>query len=183
MELKGRTFSVGYVVATVIALILIYAVLYASHGENLSYSEFKMLVRQGKVGDVVLGRETITGTLGPGDLEGLLPREKLDELKRRGRGVPRFTTARIDDPGLVAELEAAKVKFTGRVENTWLSTLLSWVLPTLLFVGVWMFVMRRIGRVQDGPLAIGKSKAKVYVQHSTGVTFEDVAGIDEAGAS
>jgi cell division protease FtsH len=52
----------------------------------------------------------------------------------------------VDDPGLVAELEHAKVKFAGHVENTWLVTLLSWILPALVFVGVWVLVMRRFGR-------------------------------------
>ena len=113
-------------------------------------------------------------------LEGLLPKEKLDELKRYGAGVHRFVTARVEDPGLVAELEAAHVVFTGSVENTWLTALLSWVVPALVFVGLWALVMRRIGNTQSGLLAIGKSRAKVYVEHSTGVTFDDVAGCDEA---
>jgi cell division protease FtsH len=180
MELKQQKFSIGYLVATVLALILIQSLFFAPHAETLSYSELKTLVRKGKVSDLVLDRQTISGSLASEGLEGLLPKEKIEELKRRGGGVHRFTTARVDDPGLVAELEAANVKFTGRVENTWVSTLLSWVLPTLLFMGVWVFVMRRMGGAQNGLLAVGKSKAKVYVQHSTGVTFDDVAGIDEA---
>jgi len=65
------------------------------------------------------------------------------------------------------------------VENTWLSTLLAWVLPALVFFGLWALLVRRMGP-QGGLMAIGKSKAKVYVERSTGVTFEDVAGIDEA---
>jgi cell division protease FtsH len=94
--------------------------------------------------------------------------------------VHRFVTARVDDPGLVAELQAAHVTFTGSVENTWLTALLSWVVPALVFVGLWALVMRRMGNTQSGLLAIGNSRAKVYVEHSTGVTFDDVAGIDEA---
>jgi cell division protease FtsH len=180
MELKQQKFSIGYLVATVLALILIQSLLFAPHAETLSYSEFKTLVKKGKVSDLVLDRQTITGSLAAEGLDGLLPKEKIEELKRQGGGVHRFTTARVDDPGLVAELEAANVKFTGRVENTWISTVLSWVLPTLLFMGVWLFVMRRMSGAPNGLLAIGKSKAKVYVQHSTGVTFDDVAGIDEA---
>jgi cell division protease FtsH len=180
MEPKQRTFSVGYVIATVLALVLIQSILLAPHAESLSYSEFKTLVKKGKVSDLVLDRQTISGTVAAEGLEGLLPKAKLEELKRSGGGPHRFVTTRVDDPGLVAELEAANVKFTGRAENTWLTTLLSWILPTLLFVGVWMFVMRRMGGTQSGLLAIGKSKARVYMQHTTGVTFDDVAGIDEA---
>ena len=121
MEPKQQRFSVGYLVATVLALILIQSLLFAPHAENLSYSEFKTLVKKGKVSDLVLDKQTITGTLAASGLEGLLPKEKLEELMRHGGGVHRFTTARVDDPGLVAELETAHVKFTGRVENTWLS--------------------------------------------------------------
>ena len=180
MHAKQQKFSIGYSIALVLALLLLQAVFLRPHAENLSYSEFKALARKGKVSNLVLDKQTITGTLPAEGLEGLLPMEKLEELKRAGAGTHPFVTARVDDPGLVAELEAANVKFTGRVENTWLSMLLSWILPALVFVGVWAFVMRRMGGAQGGLLAIGKSKAKVYVQHETGVTFDDVAGIDEA---
>jgi cell division protease FtsH len=180
MEAKQKTFSVGYVIAIVVAIVLLQSVFFAPHAENLSYSEFKTLVRNGKVSDLVLDKQVITGTLATEGLEGVFSKERVEALKRDGGGAHRFTTARVDDPALVAELEAANVKFTGRAENTWLSVLLSWVVPALVFMGVWMFVMRRMGGAQGGLLAIGKSKAKVYVQHSTGVTFDDVAGIDEA---
>ena len=179
METKQRKFSIGYSIAALIGLFLLQAVLFAPHAETVSYSEFKALVKKGKVSNLVLDKQAISGTLVTGGLEGLLPKEKIDELKRAEGATHRFTTARVDDPGLVAELEAANVKFAGRVENTWLSALLSWVLPAVIFVGVWVFLMRRVGP-QQGLMAIGKSKAKVYVERETGVTFDDVAGIDEA---
>ncbi|HET7380403.1 MAG TPA: ATP-dependent zinc metalloprotease FtsH [Gaiellales bacterium] len=179
MKLKQRTFSIGYSIAALIVVLIVQFLLFAPHAETLSYSEFKTLVKKGKVSDLVLDKQTITGSLTVDGLEGLRPKEKLEELKRAGAGPHRFTATRVEDPGLVAELEAANIKFTGRVESTWLSALLSWVLPALVFVGVWLFVMRRFNP-QQGLMAIGKSKAKVYVEHETGVTFEDVAGIDEA---
>lgn len=179
MQTKQK-FFIGYSIVAVLAVLLIQTVLLQPHAETLSYSEFKALAKKGKVSNLVLDKQTITGTLPAEGLEGLLPKEKVEQLKRAGAGPYPFVAARVDDPGLVAELEAASVKFTGRVENTWLSTLLSWILPALIFVGVWVFVMRRMGGAQGGLLAIGKSKAKVYVQHETGVTFDDVAGIDEA---
>jgi cell division protease FtsH len=101
--------------------------------------------------------------------------------KDKQSGLHPFTAVRVDDADLVQELETAKVPYTGKIENTWLPTLLSWVLPVLLFVGVWGFVLRRLGP-QQGLMSIGKSKAKVYMEKSTGVTFQDVAGIDEAKA-
>ena len=178
-SLKQRKFSIGYFVIAVITILVFQVPLFAPHAENVSYSEFKALVKKGKVSDLTLDKQTISGTLATDGLEALLPKEKVEELKRLGWRTHRFVTARVDDPGLVAELEAANVKFAGRVENTWLSTLLSWVLPAVVFVGVWILLMRRVGP-QQGLMAIGKSKARVYVEHNTGVTFDDVAGIDEA---
>ncbi len=179
MEPKQQKFSIGYFIAVLIALFLLQSVFFAPHAETVSYSEFKALVKKGKVSNLVLDKQTISGALAADGLEGVLPTEKIEELKRAGGATHRFTTARVDDPGLVAELEAAKVTFAGRVENTWLSALLSWVLPAVIFVGVWMVLMRRFNP-QQGLMAIGKSKAKVYVERETGVTFADVAGIDEA---
>jgi cell division protease FtsH len=176
----GQKVAFGYLVAAMLALFLINSFLFAPHPESISYSEFKTLVRKGKVSDLLLDAHAITGTLGPDGMEGVLPKEKIEALKRSGAGPYRFVTVRVDDPSLVTELEAANVKFTGRAENTWISTVLSWVVPALLFMGIWVFLMRRMGGAQGGLLAIGKSKAKVYMQHSTGVTFDDVAGIDEA---
>jgi cell division protease FtsH len=180
MQAKQQNFTIWYFVAALLILFVIQALVLAPHVENLSYSEFKSLVAKDKVSNLVIGKQVITGTLAANGLEGLLPNEKLDELKRYGGGVHRFVTARVDDPGLVAELQAAHVTFTGSVENTWLTALLSWVVPALVFVGLWALVMRRMGNTQRGLLAIGKSRAKVYVEPSTGVTFNDVAGIDEA---
>jgi len=163
MEAKQQNFTIWYFVAALLILFMIQALVLAPHVENLSYSEFKSLVAKDKVSDLVIGKQVITGALAANGLEGLLPNAKLDELKRYGGGVHRFVTARVDDPGLVAELEAAHVTFTGSVENTWLTALLSWVVPALVFVGLWALVMRRMGNTQSGLLAIGKSKAKVYV--------------------
>jgi cell division protease FtsH len=70
------------------------------------------------------------------------------------------------------------------VENTWLTALLSWILPALFFVGIWMFFIRRFAERQGmgGFMSIGRSRAKVYVESDTKVTFKDVAGVDEAKA-
>jgi cell division protease FtsH len=165
-----------------IGLIMLFALrfsLLAPATANVTYSEFKALVNKGKVTALTLGKETISGTLSTDGLDGLLSKESVEELKRLGGATQPFITTRVDDPGLVSALEHANVKFAGQVENTWLSTLLSWIAPALVFVGVWVLVMRRFGP-QQGLMAIGKNKARVYVEHETGVTFADVAGIDEA---
>ena len=158
MEHKQRTFSIGYSIAALIVLFLVQSLLFAPHAETVSYSEFKALVKKGKVSDLVLDKQAISGTLAVDGLEGLIPKEKLEQLKGSG-ATHRFITTRVDDPGLVADLEAANVKFAGRTENTWLTALLSWVLPAVVFVGVWLFLMRRFNP-QQGLMAIGKSKAR-----------------------
>jgi cell division protease FtsH len=147
----------------------------------MSYSEFKALLRAGKVSELGLYRDTIEGTFSPTGLESVLSKEKIEEIKRSGKSSPSFVTTRVEDPGLVPELEAARIRFTGHVTNTWIATLLSWILPAVIFVGLWMLVMKRMNP-QSGLMSIGKSRAKVYVEHQTGVTFDDIAGIDEARA-
>jgi cell division protease FtsH len=161
------------------AMLLLQPGLFAARAHPVSYSEFKTLVGKGKVSDLVLDQQAIGGAVALEGIESLLPKDTVEALKRGGGATARFVTVRVEDPGLVAELEQARVKFEGHVPNTWLATLLSWILPAVVFVGVWLFVMRRFGP-QQGMMAIGKSKARVYVERKTGVTFEDVAGIDEA---
>jgi cell division protease FtsH len=129
MESRQRTIAIALAAIVLIAMVAFQLPLFAPRAANVSYSEFKMLVKRGRVANLTLGRETISGTLTTEGLERLLSKDTVEELKRLAGGTHPFVTARVDDPGLVAELEEANVKFAGHVENTWLSTLLSWILP------------------------------------------------------
>ena len=179
MEQNQKRFSLWYFLAAFMIMMVIQNFLFAPHTENLSYSDFKALVRAGKVADLTVGERAITGRLKQEGLAGLLPKEKIEELQKLGKGEHRFVTVRVNDPALIQELEAAKVRFAGQAENPWLSTLLSWILPAVIFFALWGVFMKRMGAA-SGVLEIGKSKAKVYMEKQTGVTFADVAGIDEA---
>jgi cell division protease FtsH len=179
MEANQRTFSMWYAVVAMLALFGVQAFLLVPHPESMSYSEFKALLGAGKVSELALYPDTIQGTLSPAGLEGILSKEKIEAITKSGKSAPEFVTTRVEDPGLVGELEAAHVRFTGHAASTWLATLLSWSLPAVIFVGLWMFVMKRMNP-QSGLMSIGKSRAKVYVERKTGVTFDDIAGIDEA---
>ncbi len=180
MENKEQ-FSIWYFLIAFLAILAMQNFLFPPHAENLAYNEFKALLKAGKIDNVALGERSITGTLKPDGLEGLLPEKQIEELKRAGAGKEhRFVTVRIDDPDLVRELETAKVRFAGVVESKWLSTLLSWIVPAVIFVAIWGLLMKRMGGAAGGMLEIGKSKAKVYMEKQTGVTFDDVAGVDEA---
>ncbi|MDO8777233.1 MAG: ATP-dependent zinc metalloprotease FtsH [Burkholderiaceae bacterium] len=177
---KKQIFSLWYVVLALIALVSLQEFSGARHTQNLSYSEFKQALAAGKVDDVVLKEGVATGRLKADGLEAILPAAVVESLKKQG-GEHRFVTVLLNDPGLIAQLDASKVRYAGALESKWLGLLLSWVAPTLIFVGIWFFVMKRMGGgMQGGMLEIGKSKARVYMQQETGVTFKDVAGIDEA---
>jgi cell division protease FtsH len=146
----------------------------------LAYSEFKELLYAGKVNEVTLSDTTVTGTLKNSGLESIVPREKVEALKcSPERGCP-FSVVRVTDPELVADLEAAKVRYVGQQKSEWMGILLSWVIPLLLLYWLWSAMSRKGGLMSGGIFDIGKSRARVYVQSKTGVTFGDVAGIDEA---
>ena len=137
----------------------------AQHIETIPYSKFEELLKGGAVKDIEVGRDTISGTL----------KEPAKDQK------PHFSVVRID-PGFAETLERYGVEFKGVAENTFLSTILSWIVPSVVFVVIWMYVVRRMGEHggMGGLMAIGKSKAKIFVETDTKVTFADVAGVDEA---
>ncbi|GLC95823.1 ATP-dependent zinc metalloprotease FtsH [Cupriavidus sp. TA19] len=180
MEPRQQQFSLWYVLLAVSAMLIIQSVLFSPHVETLPYSDFKVLLKAGKLKDIALGEGAITGTLSTNGIEKLLPTQQVEQLLRQGKGDHPFSTLRVNDPNLVHDLEAAKVRFVGQPDNKWIGALLSWVVPALLFFAVWSFLIKRVGGVAGGMMEIGKSKAKVYMQKETGVTFADVAGIDEA---
>ena len=177
---KKQTFSLWYVLAALLGMILLQEFFTPRHTQTLSYSEFKQALVAGKLDDVVIADGIATGKLRAEGLEQILPKDKLEALKRAG-GEHGFATVLVNDPGLVAQLDAAKVRYGSVRQSKWLGALISWVAPALVFFGIWWFLMKRMGGgMGHGMLEIGKSKAKVYMQTETGVTFKDVAGIDEA---
>ncbi|MGC5887690.1 ATP-dependent zinc metalloprotease FtsH [Ralstonia pseudosolanacearum] len=180
METPQRKFPLWYVIVFMLTTLAIQTLFVSEQLETLPYSDFKTLLRSGKVKTVSIGEQDITGTFSTEGVEALLPKQRADEIRRAGKGEQTFSTLRVSDPALVQELEAAKVQFTGRPDNKWLGAILSWVAPALIFFGIWTVFIRRMGGAAGGLMEIGKSKAKVYMQKETGVTFADVAGIDEA---
>ncbi|OCK62549.1 ATP-dependent zinc metalloprotease FtsH [Bradyrhizobium sp. LMTR 3] len=166
MNNKTR-FNIGYAIAAIFAVLIIqYFVSTASQIAIIPYSEYQQLLKQGKVATVGISDRTVQGTL----------KEPLSG------GQKQFVTTRVDQE-TAQELEKYNVKFTGQIESTFLRDLLSWVMPVLLFFGLWWYIAKRAaegGGLGGGLMAIGKSKAKIYVESNTGVNFSDVAGVDEA---
>lgn len=134
--------------------------------QSIPYSQFLQLLNEQKVSDLRVEKDQISGKLqAPIDGHNL------------------FSTVRVD-PALATDLAQSGVGFTGVNENTFLNGLLGWLLPFFLIMVIWHFLFRGMAEKQGigGLMNIGKSRAKVFVQRDTGVTFADVAGIDEAKA-
>lgn len=162
---KETTFNIWYVIAAVFGVLLIqHFWIESQRVEPIPYSEFERYLDEGQINNIVVGNQFIRGY-----------------FKEPREGRTQFVTTRVD-PALAQKLAEKGVRFTGAVESTFLRDVLSWVLPILLFFGLWMFVFRRIAEKQGlgNFLPIGKSKAKVYVEKDIKVTFNDVAGVDEA---
>jgi cell division protease FtsH len=179
MAIKQRDYSIGYFIVTLIVLMLMQSYFASSRVEIISYSQFKSLAKEAQVTDLVVGQETIRGNIEPVGMKRIFSEEKLKELKYDGKSAHPFTAVKVADPELIGELEKAGVPFRGEITSNWLPTLLSWVIPVALLIGLWGFLMKRMGG-GTGLMQIGKSKAKAYIEKKTGVTFADVAGIDEA---
>lgn len=103
-----------YVLVAFVALVLIQSVLTALHRKTLSYSQFKSLRWSGRITEAIVGPGTVSGTFTPTELEGNLPAVRITALKRVATSAHPFVTARVEDPALVGELEAAKVRSAGR---------------------------------------------------------------------
>ncbi len=164
---KKTQFNMWYVVAAVFGVMLIQNLWVASQSiEHIPYSKFEALLEADRIESVVIGTETIRGAL----------------KEPSGNERANFITTRVE-PDLAARLSKTKVEYEGTIESTFLRDLMSWVIPVLLFMGIWFFVFRKFADKQGfggGFMSVGKNKAKVYVETDTEVSFADVAGVDEA---
>lgn len=162
---KHHKFSVWYVLLGIWAVLLLQQYLVSIFAvPTIPYSKFLELLKSNKVTEVAISENTIQG-------KAYLDPQHPDKLQM-------FKTIRVD-PELSNLLENYQVTFKGEVQSTFLRDVISWVLPIILFFGVWYFLMRRMAGQAQGFLALGK-KAKIYMEEDLGITFEDVAGVDEA---
>ncbi|MCC7212492.1 MAG: AAA family ATPase, partial [Candidatus Brocadia sp.] len=135
-----------------------------SAAERIPYSDFKSLIQQDRLEEVIIAPTTIRGILKP---------EEGQKVKKS------ITTVKVDDTELIKELTAHKVKFSATTNGGWGQSLfLLWFIPMIIF----LIMMARMRRVAPGTglMSIGKSRANLYIDKDTGVTFNDVAGVDEA---
>lgn len=168
MEKNRISFSLSYFLVAMGVFFILQSWL-APKVINVSYTQFKKHVLAREITSVVISTISLKGF------------EKIQEGKKE----PLFpeavyVTPRVDDTGLVKFLEENNVEIIAANENTFLKTILSWVLPALVFVGIWWFFMKRFGQGAPGMMTLGKHKAKIIAQKDIGVNFDSVAGQDEA---
>jgi cell division protease FtsH len=132
-------------------------------GQTIDYSQFKTLLAQGRINEVAVGKEAITGKYLDGENKDVV-----------------FHTIRVDDPKLAEELQSQKVTFRGEADTRWVTELLTWVIPFLLILALWIFLFRRMGGAEGGIMSFARSRAKIYAEDDVKVAFVDVAGVDEA---
>ena len=182
-------FSLAYVLVVAVVLSLLQSWLLAPRPVELPMSKFLELLREDKVERVALTEREIHGKANPGVLPAPPVSSSIDRLRqalgaedwRRFFSVTRIPG--VDEQWLVKELEQHKVEFAGRVESTfWRDLLLGWVIPLAVMIGIWMFLMRRVGGGPTQALSFGRSKHKIYDRKELKTTFADVAGVDEAKA-
>ncbi|NTW06877.1 MAG: ATP-dependent zinc metalloprotease FtsH, partial [Syntrophaceae bacterium] len=163
MENKHK-FSIWYVLLGIWAVLIIQSYIASMFAfQVIPYSQFLSMLKEGKITEVAVTANQIEG-----------------KMKMDGSGETKgFRTIRVD-PELSKLLDQYKITFKGEIESTFLRDILSWVLPILLFVGIWYFMIQRMGSQQAGFMTLGKNKAKIYMQDELNVTFNDVAGVDEA---
>jgi cell division protease FtsH len=102
------------------------------------------------------------------------------EMKdERAPGRP-FLTIRVEDPELIGLLDQKGISYRGHAENKWIGLLLSWLFPLGLLILFWSILMRRMGGGPQGVLSVGKARVKIFAEKEVEITFDDVAGIDEA---
>jgi cell division protease FtsH len=163
---KQQKFSIWYVLLGIWVVLLIQNYLGSALAiKTIPYSQFLTLVKENRVAEVAISANQIQGKMITDDKD-----PSKTEL---------FKTLRVD-PEISSLLEQHNVTFKGQMESTLLRDLFSWIFPLVLFFGVWYFLMKRMAGQQAGFMTLGKNKAKIYMQNELDVTFNDVAGVDEA---
>ncbi len=172
-----KTWPLGHRIAFILFLIILGLFLWKQmNPENanrveISYTEFDELLSENKLKSVKIHDSTLEGVL--------------TEEMTLGRAGARRSTTNITvhigtyDQTFVQDLVARNIEVTIIPERTWMTMLIS-ILPWILFLGVWLFILRQMQGGPKGVFSFGKSKAKLMEDHQQKVTFKDVAGVEEA---
>ena len=183
MNRKQFRFSLWYFLSTLLLLYVMNTILFRPRVESIDYSEFKAKINSGEIHRVGMGEQYLTGST-----RTLAEMANSDSTSSRGNNptdAPKnYRAVRIDDPDLIPMLDRKGIEYYAVLpENTsWLNNLLSWIVPAIVMVLAWMYISKQIGKSGQGVMSFGANKAKLVAEGDTGVTFSDVAGVDEAKA-
>jgi cell division protease FtsH len=157
--------SAAWVIVALLLLISLNYLASGQRGEEISYSQLKEKIAAGEVQKVTVGDTRVTAESTEG---------------ARAAGAPEAWTAVPvqDDPGLIELLEEQGVEYDGST-STGIGWLLSFIIPFGLLIALWFFMLRRMNPSQ-GVMTFGKSQARLRAEGDTGVTYDDVAGVEEA---
>ena len=166
---KPHNWNIGYFLIAILGILIIQNMMVQYRTiQPVPYSELETLLEQGKVEHLTLREKTIIG-----------------DLKEPDENGKKVIVANRVDPRAAERFSQYGVTYTQARENKFFVTLLSWIVPALIFFGIWFLIVRKMIEKQGGAggfMNIGKSKAKIYMEQETGVDFSDVAGVDEAKA-
>jgi cell division protease FtsH len=197
---QQHKFSISYYLMMFFTIILLESIFFSGAAvKEISYSKFRYLLANNRIQSVILeenrifGQEKSTASTGisaDGDQPVFHPLHKktpwnldfsLFRSKSQKQANRQFVVTRLDDPHLIADLQSHGIDYRGKIESHWLTNFLSnWILPLAFFIFLGRFLARRMKK-GTGFLDIGKNKARIYaVDPSQKVTFQDVAGVDEA---
>ena len=153
-----------YWIAALLLLLSLQNWLAGGQTQLVPYSDFEQALQDGRLQEVVVTDAHLSG-----------------RLKTPEQGKTELMAVRVE-PELAAWLDAYKVPYRAVLQSSLLRDVLSWILPSLVFFGLWWLLIRKLVQKQGmgGLMQIGQSRAKVHVTQDTGVTFADVAGVDEA---
>ncbi|HET7275839.1 MAG TPA: ATP-dependent zinc metalloprotease FtsH [Longimicrobiaceae bacterium] len=160
---KAR-FSLGYFVLAFVILIAIQYFIGNQGVEEIPYSELKTRIEAGQVERVRLSEQRVEA----------VPTDSILQATE----ITAWTSVRVEDDTLVPLLEEREIPFEGTLQG-WFSQAIGWLLPLALILLFWFWILRKMNPTQ-GVLTVGKSRARIVGEEGTGVTFEDVAGVDEA---
>jgi len=164
---KHQKISIWYFLVAIWSVLILQNYLSSTYAvKTIPYSQFVQKLKEGKIVEVSITEKQIQGLMKP---------ESSSEKEIH------FRTVRVA-PDTSELLDKYHVSYSATIESTFFRDMLSWIIPVFLFVGIWFFLMKRLSAQQPGFMTLGKNKAKVHKQEDVGVSFEDVAGVDEAVA-
>ena len=168
--------TLGYIVLTLVAVILLNYFITQSDDTVIPYSAFKDKIKDGEIQRVEMDASYYTGYTDP---------QKRATILLPGRTVSSgqiYKTVPVNDPEFTPLLDSKGVEYmaVSRDSNVLISFLVNWVLPFGLMFVLWRFLMKRMGGANSNVLAFGQNKAMIVAEGDVTTRFGDVAGVDEA---